>query len=102
VGASRVGDQSEEERRRVLVLWETALDVAKTKDVSLKDVRDPLLSLFEGRIALVTDDAKLPARASGSGARLITAAADGAGRRGFRSNLLYQRGCSLRCPVCFR
>jgi hypothetical protein len=84
VGASGLVIQSEEERRRVLVLWETALDVAKTKDVSLKDVRDPLLSLFEGRIALVTDDAKLQ-QGRQAVARLITTAADGAGRRGFHT-----------------
>ena len=82
VGASGLVIQSDEERRRVLVLWETALDVAKAKDVSLDDVRDPLLSLFEGRIRLVTDDAKL-LQGRQAVARLITTAADGARRRGF-------------------
>jgi hypothetical protein len=47
-------------------------------------VRDPLLSLFEGRIALVTDDAKLQ-QGRQAVARLITTAADGAGRRGFHT-----------------
>jgi len=82
VGASGLEIQSEEEHRRVLVLWETALDVAKAKDASLDDVRDTLLTLFEGRIALVTDDAKL-LQGRQAVARLITTAADGARRRGF-------------------
>jgi hypothetical protein len=84
VGASGLVIQSDEERRRVLVLWETALDVAKAKDVSLDDVREPLLSLFEGRIRLVTDDAKL-LQGRQAVARLITTAADGARVRGFHT-----------------
>jgi hypothetical protein len=63
-------------------MWETALDVAKAQGFTLEHVHDLLLTLFEGRVALVTDDAKLQ-QAREAVARLVTTAAKGARDRGF-------------------
>ena len=47
-------------RLRVLTLWETAgREPSRTYHVRLDAVREPLLALIRGRIALVTDDESL-------------------------------------------
>ena len=61
IGSSGVGTQSDEMRLRILAMWETALAVASANGVTLDVLRDPLLSLFEARSPLVTDDAKMQA-----------------------------------------
>jgi type VI secretion system (T6SS) phospholipase Tle1-like effector len=82
VGDSGIEVQSEDARRRVLVMWETALDVTAASDFKLDPIRDALLTLFEARSPLVTDDEKLQA-ARAAVRRLITTTIAGARQRGF-------------------
>jgi hypothetical protein len=70
-------------RRRIAALWETADAVAKANDFNLDHVRDNLLTLFQGRIPLVTNEAELT-RARGAADRLLLTMVDGARARGFR------------------
>ena len=71
-----------EARRRIAALWETAEAVAVAQDFNLDHVRDPLLTLFQGRISLVTNEDQLnTARAAVS--RLVTTMVQGARERGF-------------------
>jgi len=59
LGAGGIDVLPEELRRRMLVLWETAVARADQQhQVTLDAVREPLLALIEGRIPLVTDDDK--------------------------------------------
>ena len=69
-------------RRRVAALWETADAVAKANDFKLDQIRDPLLTLFQGRISLVTDEADL-IKARTAVTRLMKTAIHGAKERGF-------------------
>ena len=70
-------------RRRISAMWDAADEVARRQGFDLAHSREWLLTLFEGRVSLVTTDAELTlARANGG--RLITAAADNARRRDFR------------------
>jgi len=82
VGESGIALDDIESRRRVLVMWETALGVVAGTDFTLDPIREPLLSLFEARSLLVTDDEKLQA-ARHAVARLITTTMAGARERGF-------------------
>jgi hypothetical protein len=69
-------------RARVNALWETAEAVAKARDFKLDPVRDALLTLFQGRIPLVTNEAQL-ATARQAVNRLVGIMIDGAHQRGF-------------------
>ncbi len=82
VGDSGIALGDMETRRRVLVMWETALDIVAGTDFTLDPIREPLLTLFEARSPLVTDDEKLQA-ARKAVARLITTTIAGARQRGF-------------------
>jgi hypothetical protein len=82
VGDAGVVVETDDSRRRVLAMWETAMAVAAARDFTLNHVREPLLTLFEGRVALVTDEAKLH-DAREAVARLIATACTGAQQRGF-------------------
>lgn len=82
VGAVGIQVLSAADRVRMATLWETAEAVARARDFTLDEVRDELLTLFQGRIALVTDDAQLRA-AREAVARLIVTAIGGARQRGF-------------------
>jgi hypothetical protein len=82
VGESGLQIETDDSRRRVLAMWETAMAVAAAKGFTLNHVREPLLTLFEGRVALVTDEAKLH-DAREAVARLIATACAGATQRGF-------------------
>ena len=70
-------------RRRIAALWETADAVATANGFTLDHVRDPLLTLFQGRIPLVTNEAQLlTARKAVN--RLLLTMIDGARARTFR------------------
>jgi hypothetical protein len=72
-------------RRRVLILWETARQRAEQHhQVTLHPVREPLLALMQGRIALVTDDGETLRRARVGTAQLIDLMMDAAKVRGWR------------------
>src|SRR6185295_1388706 len=45
-----------EVRRRVLAMWEAAQQIAEREDMPLDDSKDLLLTLFQGRVPLVTND----------------------------------------------
>lgn len=70
-------------RRRIAALWETADAVATANDFNLDHVRDPLLTLFQARIPLVTNEDELT-RARAAVKRLLTTMVEGARARGFR------------------
>ena len=59
VGAGGIGVLTGDARLRFLAMWETALDLAKANDFTLDPIRDPLMTLLEGRVQLVTDAQKL-------------------------------------------
>jgi len=69
-------------RVRLATLWETAEAVVKANDFTLDQIRDPLLTLFQGRIGLVTNDAHL-AIAREAVARLMNTTIKNARDRGF-------------------
>jgi hypothetical protein len=71
-----------EARARVDALWAAAERAAKDLDFPLGGARDALLTLFQGRIALVTTDADLQ-RAREAVVQLVATMVDGAQRRHF-------------------
>jgi hypothetical protein len=82
LGAGGLQTESAATRGRVLALWETADAIAKANDFTLEFLREPLLTLFEGRSPLITDDAKLQ-QARDAVKRLMTVTIAGARDRGF-------------------
>lgn len=72
-----------EVRRRIAAMWETAESVATANDFTLDHVRDGLLTLFQGRISLVTNEAELLAARQAVN-RLMLTMIDGARARTFR------------------
>src|SRR5262245_42738457 len=70
-----------EVRRRVLAMWEAAQQIAKREDMPLDDSKDLLLTLFQGRVPLVTNEDDLK-RAQIGAAQLVANAIRGARTRG--------------------
>lgn len=70
-----------EVRRRVLAMWEAALQIAARDDMSIDDSKDLLLTLFQGRVSLVTSDDDLR-RARIGAAQLVANAIHAARLRG--------------------
>jgi hypothetical protein len=71
-----------EVRRRIAAMWEAAEAVAAEHDFSLDPVRDDLLTLFQGRISLVTTEEQLTTAQIAS-ATLVATMIRGAKTRGF-------------------
>ena len=71
-----------EERDRVEALWTTAEATAKNLDFSIAPVKDALVTLFQGRLPLITNQAQLNT-ARASVVRLVKAMIDGAQKRSF-------------------
>jgi hypothetical protein len=71
-------------RRRIAAMWETADAVATAQGYSLSLVRDPLLTLFQGRVPLITDEDTLTT-ARRAAARLTADMIHGAKSRGFNT-----------------
>ena len=71
-----------EERDRVDALWATAEATAKHLDFPIAAVKDALVTLFQGRIPLITNEAELNI-ARASVVRLVKAMIDGAQKRSF-------------------
>ncbi len=72
-----------EVRRRIAALWETADAVATANGYTLDHVRDSLLTLFQARVPLVTNEDQLT-QARGAVQRLLNTMIDGARARSFR------------------
>ena len=70
-----------EVRRRVLAMWEAAQQIATRESMPLDDSKDLLLTLFQGRVPLVTNDDDLK-RAQIGAAQLVANAIRGARTRG--------------------
>jgi hypothetical protein len=70
------------ERDRVDALWATADATAKSLDFPITPVKDALVTLFQGRVMLITNEAQL-STARGSVVRLVKAMIDGAQKRSF-------------------
>jgi hypothetical protein len=82
IGPSGIEVLPTEVRVRIAAMWETADAVARANGFNLDQVRDLLLTLFQGRVSLVTtDDELVVARKAVS--RLIATAVKGARGRGF-------------------
>jgi hypothetical protein len=86
IGVMGIEVQPIEVQRRIAAMWEAAADTAKQLNVPLTESRDALLTLFQGRISLVTNDAQL-SQACNAVARLVSTAIDGARQRGFTNGL---------------
>jgi hypothetical protein len=71
-----------EARDRINALWAEAQSAAKDLDFRIDGARDALLTLFQGRIALVTNENDLSA-ARRSVRQLVATMVDGAQRRNF-------------------
>ena len=71
-----------DERERIDALWATADATAKSLDFPIGAVKDALVTLFQGRVSLITNQAQLNT-ARGSVARLVTAMIDGAQKKSF-------------------
>jgi hypothetical protein len=71
-------------QRQVNILWETAKNVAAQADFTLEGVEDPFISLLQGRIVLVTNEAQL-IEAGHTVARLVATMIKGARARGFHT-----------------
>jgi hypothetical protein len=70
------------ERRKIAAMWEAALAISEREDCRIDDTaKDVLLTLFQGRISLVHDDADLM-RARTGAAQLVANAIRGAQTRG--------------------
>jgi hypothetical protein len=71
-----------EARRRVAAMWEAAAAVAEANGYKLDPLRDALLTLFQGRVPLVTNEEELT-RARQAVSRLMLTTIAGARQRGF-------------------
>jgi hypothetical protein len=67
-------------------MWEAAADTAAQPGVPLTESRDALLTLFQGRISLVTNDDQL-SQGRNAVVRLVSTAIDGARQRGYTNSL---------------
>ena len=72
LGAQTLEVLTPEARGRIEALWKTAEDTAKQLDFPIKGVADALLTLFQGRVRLIANDAQLAA-ARVAVTRLVTA-----------------------------
>jgi hypothetical protein len=63
-------------------MWEAATNVAKQEGFSLDPVKDPLLTLFQGRVPLVTNDNDLN-KARAAAATVVATMIRGAQNRSF-------------------
>jgi len=82
LGAKGIEVLPVDQRRRIAAMWEAAAEVATQRGFKLDPVRDPLLTLFQGRISLVTNEEELKT-ARNSAARLVLAMIHGAEMRAF-------------------
>jgi hypothetical protein len=71
-----------EVRRRIAALWETADAAATANGFTLSQIREPLLTLFQARIPLVTNEEQLTAARQAVN-RLLLTAIEGARQRNF-------------------
>ena len=81
IGSNGIEIMPLEVRRRVLAMWEAAQQIAAREDMPLDDSKDLLLTLFQGRVSLVTNDDDLK-RAQIGAAQLVANAIRGARNRG--------------------
>lgn len=88
-------------RRRVLMMWEAAQQIAAREDMPLDDSKDLLLTLFQGRVSLVATDADVK-RAQIGAAQLVANAIRGARNRGeHRLAPFYVNEALLNSPHLF-
>jgi hypothetical protein len=73
-------------QRRVAAIWEAASDAARGVGYSLDACKDLLLTLFQGRVPLVTNDDDLR-RARHAAVRILAVAIDGAKQHGYSNTL---------------
>ena len=71
-----------DDRDRVDALWATADATAKSLEFPIAAAKDALVTLFQGRVPLITNDTQLTT-ARAAVARLVAAMIDGAQKRSF-------------------
>ncbi len=81
IGANGLEVLPIEVRRRVAAMWEAAQAIATQEDCAIDDSKDVLLTLFQGRVILVTNEAQLT-QARTAAALLVANAIRGAKNRG--------------------
>jgi hypothetical protein len=82
IGANGLEVLPIEDRRRIAAMWEAADAQATREGFTLKDVRDDLLTLFQGRVSLIKTEDDLT-RARTAAAQLVATMAHGARTRDF-------------------
>jgi hypothetical protein len=82
LGAETMEVLPPEARDRIDALWKTARTAAQQLDFPIDGAKDALVTLFQGRVPLITNDDQLN-RARASVIRLVTAMIEGAQRRSF-------------------
>lgn len=82
LGARSLEVLPREARLRFDALWETAEAVATSREFSIGDATDALGALFQGRVALITNDNELK-HAGTAVVQLVNAMMDEARGRGF-------------------
>jgi hypothetical protein len=82
IGANGIEVMPTDVRRRIAAMWEAADAVAAENHFSLDPVRDELLTLFQGRVSLITNEEQLSA-ARVAAATLTATMIRGARTRGF-------------------
>jgi hypothetical protein len=78
-----VADLSPGERLNVAILWQTATDTAAKLDFPIDGVKEPLLTLFQGRVSLIRNDDQLQ-QARENVVKLVSTTIQGAQGRGLR------------------
>jgi hypothetical protein len=81
IGANGLAVLPTEVRRRIAAMWEAAEAIATREDMPLDDSKDFLLTLFQGRVPLVTNDEDMK-RAQVGAAQLVANAIRLARNRG--------------------
>jgi Uncharacterized alpha/beta hydrolase domain (DUF2235) len=84
LGAETLEVLTPEARRRVAALWDAAAAAAGQLEFPIDGVRDPLLTLFQGRVPLITNEDQLK-KGRDATVQLVASMVRGAQRRGFHA-----------------
>ena len=92
--AAQLGDEgvevlSDDERKRLMNLWTVAQSVARDAaggDINLDQVKDPLLTLFQSRLPLITNDDQLQKGCAATEV-VVRKMVQGAAQRGFHNSV---------------
>jgi hypothetical protein len=86
LGAGGVEILPLEVQRRIAAMWEAISDAARAEGYSLADCKEALISLFQARVPLVTNDDELK-KARHAAVRILAVMIAGARQRGYQDRL---------------